>query len=389
MALNNQGLLTPTYAERRQALATRLQGLAGGNVPTAEGTIEGDLITLLALSGQELAELLVAVHNAAYPRSANGAALDRAQTWYVGTRTRAAPSEVTLPLTGDPGTLIAAGKTAIPDGSDVAWVLDADVTLDGGGEGSGLFKASVNGPIAAIAGTTWARGTPVPGWATVGPNTLDAELGRFDESDESYRRRGKNALATGDLEAAVWGVDGVTLVNLIENPTDNPDAFWGLTHWAELLIVGGDDQAIGEALHRVRGPGRRLVGNTFADVVAPNMLPSGQVRLYFSRAVEVEVYVRITIVKGEKYPTSTGPEAVEAREALFKAAIMEWAASVLVPGQDLYGDAVRAAAFNAVPGVKSMGVLVDTSVPITASEVAIADREVAVLDTSRISVGGA
>lgn len=386
MALTTEGLSIDTYTVRRAALATRLQALAGGNVATDEGTVEGDLLTLFGLSAQELAELLVAVHNAAYPRSAAGAALDRALAWYVGERTRAAASTVTLPLTGTAGATIPEGTLATPSGSDIAWALSADVTLDGGGAGSGTFAATQDGPIAAIAGTTWAKTTPVVGWSTVGPNVADATLGGLDESDESYRLRGKNAIATGDLEAAVWGVDGVTLVSLIENPTGTPDAYWGETHWAELLIVGGDDDDIGAALHAVRGPGRQLLGNTSVNVSAPNVLPSGTVALKYSRASTINIYVKITVAKGEKYPTSTGSEAEEARAALFKAAVVAWGEANLDPGQNVYADAIKAAAFTAVAGVKSLAVLVETSDPPAATEVVIALREQADIDTSRITV---
>lgn len=386
MSLTTEGLTIETYAERRAALAARLQELAGGNVATDEGTIEGDLVTLFALGGQELAELLVAVHNAAYPRSSAGAALDRAIAWYVGQRTRAAASTVTLPLTGTAGTLIEAGTQATPDGSDIAWALEEDVTLDGAGEGDGVFAATEDGPIAAVAGTEWSRTTPVVGWSTVGPNAADADLGRLDESDQSYRLRGRNALATGDLEAAAWSVDGVTLVSLIENPTGTPDAFWSETHWAELLIVGGDDDAIAAALHRVRQVGRQLLGNTSVNVAAANVLPSGQVTIKFSRATQVNIWITLTVTRGEKYPTSTGAEAAAARAALFEAAVVAWADANLDPGQDVYAGAIAAAAFGAVTGVKSLTVAVATSDPPSGSEVAIAVREQASVDTARITV---
>lgn len=386
MTLDTEGLTIKTYAERRAALVSTFAGLAGGNVATDEGTIEGDLITLFSLGGQELAELMVAVHNAAYPRSANGTALDRALAWLIGDRTEAAASTVTLPVTGTALAVLPVGIAARPVGTTVRWLSTEEITLDGAGAGEGEFEAEVTGATIALADTDWEIATPAVGWSTVGPNAADATEGYDDESDESYRLRGSKALESGDLEAAVWGVDGVTLVSLIENPTGTPDAFWGETHWAEILVVGGTDAAIAAALHAVRGPGRQLLGNTSVAVDAPNVLPSGTVAIKFSRAVEVNVWISIAVTKGEGYPTSTGAEAVAARAALFKAAALAWGEANLDPGQDVYADAVKAAVFTAVPGVKALTVLVGTSDPPGLAEVVIAVRQQADLDSGRIEV---
>jgi uncharacterized phage protein gp47/JayE len=386
MSLDNTGLAIPTYAERRAEYAERLQALAGGNTPTDEGTVEGDLLTLMAMGVQEIHELVAAVHTAAYPRTSTGASLDRSLYWFVGRRTEGAPSSVTLPMEGTALATIAAGVAVLPDdGSDIRWILTEDVDLDGAGEGEGVFEAEEDGPLLAVAATEWTIVTPVPNLTAVGPNATDATPGNLDESDESYRLRGQSAIAEGDLEAAAWSVDGVTLVTLLENPTSTPDAFWGEIFWAELLIVGGDDDAIAAALHEARGPGRQLLGNTSAVVSAPGWLPNDEVTIPWSRPSDVDIWVEIEVTKGEKYPTSTGTEAEEARAALFAAAVITFGAT-LQPGDNVYSGAINAAAFGAVVGVKSLTVLVGSADPPLASEVVIALRQQAVFDTSRITI---
>lgn len=375
MTLTTQGLTVPTYAEQRAAQVETFSGLAGGDVATDEGTIEGDMITLQALGITEQNELLAAILLAAYPRSASGASLDRAQSWLVGGRTRQTKSTVTLPVTGTALAVLPIGIAAKPTGTTVRWLSTAEITLDGIGDGSGEFQAEEFGAVTASAGTTWTIATPTVGWTTVGPNGADALVGNLDQSDESYRLQGASALKAGTLEAAVWAVNGVTLVSLIENQTNIADAYWGETFWAEILVVGGTDAAVAAALHTVRGPGRQLLGNTTVNVAAPGYLPSNTVPIKFSRAAVVEVWVTITVTKGEGYPTSTGAEAFSARSVLFKTAILAWAAATLSPGQDVYADAIKAACYTAVPGVKAMTVVVGSADPPVFQEVVIALRE--------------
>jgi hypothetical protein len=389
MSIDIYGFHATDYEDRRAALVTRFGALAGANVATDEGTIEGDLITLVALSAQELEEQLVLTNAAALLRTASGAFLDRVAEPVVGKRRRAVGSIVEdLPLIGVAATVIPAGSAILPLGSDVLWVSLEEVTLDGGGGGEVDFQASTVGALAAVDNTTWTISTAVAGWTSAGPSLADAILGQLEESDEDYRRRALEAQRSGQPARDVWRVDGVTLVSIIENQTDILDAYWNATHWIELLVVGGTDAAVGAAIHGARAPGVNMLGNT--DVVVPvDDYIGGEVTVSFSRPEEVEVYVSIAITKGEGYPQSVSAEAITARKTAIANALLSWAAVVLVPGADVYADAVKSAVFTTIPGVKAMTVLIGIVDPPLSTEVVIAVREAAVMAVGRIAVTGA
>jgi uncharacterized phage protein gp47/JayE len=389
MTVTANGFLATDYVDRRAAIATRFQELAGANVATDEGTVEGDLISLIALTAQRTEEQLVLTYAAPFLRFAAGALLDLVAEPIVGQRRRATSSVAeAVPLTGVAATVIPAGSAILPAGSTVQWVLLVEVILDGAGEGEGDFEAEEAGALAAVAATTWTIATPVAGWTTVGPSATDAEVGRLEESDEEYRRRAFEAQRTGTIARDVWRVEDVELVNVLENETDTPDVVWGMTHWIELLVVGGDDDEIAAAIHGARGPGIGMQGNTTVAIAVDNYV-GGSVQVKFSRPVEVDVYVAIVITKGEGYPSSTGAEAVAARVTALKNAVISWASTNLVPGADVYADAVKASIYTTIPGIKAMTLTVGlTPTPLDA-EVVIAVREVAVIDFSFIGVTGA
>ena len=77
MSVTTEGFLPTDYADRRAAIATRFVGLAGGNVATDEGTVEGDIITLLALTAQQTEDQLVLTYASSLLREAAGAPLKR------------------------------------------------------------------------------------------------------------------------------------------------------------------------------------------------------------------------------------------------------------------------------------------------------------------------
>jgi len=330
-------------------------------------------------------------HSSAAPGTggvAEGTALELLLTPRIGPKLAAVPSKVVLPLTGVAFTVIPAGQGVTIFGETITWTLDTEVELDGAGEGEGTFSYSLTGPKLVIATTTWAIANPVTGWATVGPNAEDGIPGRLDETDAEYRERYAEALLD-NIIAAVRKVGGVTSASLIEWPSATPDAFWGLTHWVEVLVVGGADAEIARAITRTRAKGVRSVGNTTV-VLADSDYAEGVVTEMFSRTVLVQCYVIVTISKGAEYPKDNSLEARTAREGVFRAAVRAHILA-LDPGQGTSGFKVAVAIHNAgVPGIYDVAVQVDiVDPPVNSGTLSMAVREQLTIALVDIEVNGA
>ena len=250
-----------------------------------------------------------------------GAALENLLVDKIGAKVLAAASSVVLPFFADagPNINIPAG-TAVRLGTELKlWTLDAPIVIPGGGSINGTCSYSEDGPKTAIAASPWGIVNAITGWASVGPNVLDATPGRLTETDAQYRDRYRASLGDSTL-SAIGELTGVTSVSLNEWPWGFADPVFGSTHWVEYLVVGGVNAEIAAAIHLTRAKGVNTMGNT-AVAVADADYVGGFYNESFSRIALVPVHVEVTIVKGQDYPTDVSTDAVTARDNAIKAAV--------------------------------------------------------------------
>ena len=354
-----------------------------------------DMLRTLAVIMKDAWDDQAAAYNAGFIAAApgtngvaEGSSLELLLTPKIGPKLAATQSFVPLTLGGTPGTVIPAGQAVVLTGESVTWTLDAEAIIGGGGTVDGVFSYTLTGPKKAIAGSSWTIATPVPGWATV-TNASDATPGRNDETDAEYRARYRQSL-TNDVIAEVRKVAGVTSASIIEHPWGYPDAYWGLTHWFEVLVVGGADADVAAAIQRARANGASTAGNTSVGVPAPNYV-SGFVTIKFSRPVSVLCWVSATITKGEDYSTDVSDEARIARENAIAAAVLAYF-DTLAPGQDTSSFKIASYINNnaGVAGIDDILVRVDIGAPPLNVGTLSADiREQFVIIESNIAVLGA
>jgi uncharacterized phage protein gp47/JayE len=253
------------------------------------------------------------------------------------------------------------------------------------GEGAAacdIEAESVNtGPIAGLAGTITVITTPVAGWSSV-TNFLDADLGRDEETDPDLRIRREDELGgnnTGPAEAireSVLAVDGVTGCTVYENMDNVTDADGVPAYHMEIVVLGGDDAEIAQAIHESKSGGSALHGTTTENVEDAQGLTKV---IKFTRPDEIEIYVIANVVKNPATYPSDGDDQIA---ALLLAAGNEYAA-----GRDVYSRALSAICFQ-VTGVLNVTTLYIGEAPAPASEAAISitSREIAVFDSARITV---
>lgn len=254
-------------------------------------------------------------------------------------------------------------------------------------------QAEATGELVAPAGTLTTIETPVAGLASV-TNPLDAAPGRPIETDAALRvRREAELRAEGNgavdaIRARVDKVDGVTSCTVFENPTDATDGDGLPPHSIEVLALGGDSQAILEAVWASKAGGIATYGST-SGTVEDGAGVAHTVK--FSRPTEEPVYITVAVTTDGDFPADGA--------AQIKAALVSYALGELLDaaGAPIYrgylpGDDVVTSKLY-VPIETVSGIVDVTSIhiglapsPGSSANIAITLRQLATFDTSRITV---
>lgn len=220
--------------------------------------------------------------------------------------------------------------TAIADGT-VTWSLlpaptgptsqSGDIT-DGTahwrymGDGTGAVdvdaQSTVNDAIEALSGDLTVIQTPVGGWSGV-INLEDVTLGAPVQTDPQLQVSRVDELA-GDgtatasaIRAHIEKIEGVTACRVFVNNTDSEVTTDGVTlapHSIEVLVQGGADQDVADALFAVVGSPAGLQG----DYTPQTSLDSEGVAhtILFSRPSPIDIYVRLALTVSDAAPTAGG-----------------------------------------------------------------------------------
>jgi hypothetical protein len=197
------------------------------------------------------------------------------------------------------------------------------------------------------------------------------------------RRRAETIRAGGSspldaVRRAIADVTDVTQVRAFENTTDVTDADGRPPHSLDVLVVGGTDQAVADALWSAKAAGIRTWGSTSRTVTDSG----GTARsVSFSRPSVVNVYVAATVERDPSvYPTAADLLAVVG-PAL--AAVGD----LLQIGEPVRVELLRSTIFR-LPGVIDVPSvrLGRTASPTGTANLSIGRRELADLDSSRVTV---
>lgn len=403
--LTDQGFVNKSLPVIRDDINAALRDAFGVSIDLTDRSVLGILVGIFAERIALLWELLQTITASQDPTQATGALLAALAALTGTLRPPAAPSLVTLALTGDDTTAIATGSLAstLSTGkvfmtlSDVvltavalwtastAYLLGAQVSsasavyqntqagtsagsggptgtlpsADGGClwafVGNGLALALVDaasvddGPVVGSAGDISVIATPIGGWKSV-TNLAGALLGRFEATDEELRVLREFELGNAGsspldaLRANLLLVSGVTTVTLFPNNTDITNADGVPPHAIECLVQGGVDQDIYDALLASVAAGIGTFSATGAGNrtgVSVDSQGTSQAES-FSRPVDRAIYVVISVVKDPSTYPLDGDQQVQN-------AIINYGAQQLT-GRDAVAGALSAQGFT-VSGV--------------------------------------
>ena len=162
-----------------------------------------------------------------------------------------------------------------------------------------LFEVSADvvGPFPQVAGSIDTLSSFVAGVDSV-TNPEDAAVGRYRETDIEFRERFRNsrfAAGAGTYEAileTLTSLDGVSEVKIIPNETNITDVSGIPAHEFLVVVRGGSATAIATVIFNKKPIGIRSFGNTSAVIYDSIDNPW---EIYFSRPVEVPVYIELSI----------------------------------------------------------------------------------------------
>lgn len=261
-----------------------------------------------------------------------------------------------------------------------------------GFKGYGRYEAIETGAIACPAGSLDTIETPRSGVTSI-TNPIDGVLGRDRETDKDLRTRRNKTLARGGkaTNAAILAkmlsgdIEGITQAYVYENNTDSVDAYGRPAHSIEVVVEGGDNEAIAKAIHSVRASGIVTFGNVNGSAGITFVDDQGfETTVKFSRPVPKYAWVKVDY---ELYDEEIFPDD---GEQLIAAAILELGNTMTI-GKDF----ILQRFINPAVVVEGIGnVLLTIAITSSAlgtpsysgSNIAIGPSEVLVFDSTRITV---
>jgi uncharacterized phage protein gp47/JayE len=355
----------------------------------------GIVRAIFAAEIKSLEDLALAVFNGFTPDGTSGVAQTQLAL-LTGTERRAATkTTVTATVNLDDGFLAAAGEMiAHVDGDPSRRFVNVEEVENDTGITDDFdieMEAETAGAVECLAATLTEIAEPLTGWNSI-TNALDGETGEENETDEELRLRRESELtAQGSTTADAIRADILTQL---------PD---NVTHC--LVLVNDSDEVDGNGLppHSIEAIARGLgITDDDADALAAVILDSkaAGIEAYGStvRSVdddqgnthsigltwvdEREVYVDIEVeINAATFPADGDDQIKAAIVALEDRADYQ-------PGLDVIVHRIRAAVF-AVDGVEDVPTVEIgfSAAPSGTANLTITVREIAVYDSSRITVG--
>lgn len=378
--LSAAGWLSPTADEIVALVEADWQAAFGADfavgLPPAS-----DIIQTMAQRELSLWQAGEALWNSYWPDTASGVSLDLIGSAEGITRNAASSTAVTLTLTGTPTTIVPDGSIAANPTTGVRWVIDGPATIGGGGTVSATAYAEDTGPIPATAGTITQIVTSVAGWSSVTNPADHTTLGTDEETDAAYRIRimaavgGPRARTVDDVYQSVSEVAGVTAVRAFENTTDTTDDAGRPAHSFEVVVLGGTDSAVAQAVWDAKPAGVRSYGNDSASITDA---AGNSQTVEFSRPTEVDVYVTVVVTTG-----GVGVWPVDGTDQV-ETAMLAYGDGLSIGDDVIAYDMGKAID---VPGVRRLAIYIGTSPsPASTDDLTIGATEIAAFDSTRVTV---
>ena len=238
--------------------------------------------------------------------------------------------------------------------TDTLWRTPPGLVIAANGQASTTLSAVVTGPLQALETGTeqWLIVDVTTDWDAV-ESTAEAIPGTDAESDDEARVRLQRSTAglcgstRPGILRALWGVPGVTSVQVWNNRTLLPNAVGVPAKSIESVVEGGSDDDVGLAILRSYNGTAGYAGTTTHTVTDTITLDDGSTvdvteTVAWSRIERVDLLVEVTITILDADLLSA-----DSRELVWSA-VADWA-NGLDAGIDVYPEAIEAQVWDALP----------------------------------------
>lgn len=318
------GISAPAYSDILAYLIAQYQGIYGTDIYLGADSQDYQFLAIQASAINDTNAAIIADYNSRSPATAQGAGL--ASVVKINGLAKEVPSNSTVDqiIVGQAFTPIINGVTQDENGNK--WSLPANVTIPIGGTITVTATCQTAGAIQASIGAVNQIATPTYGWQSV-TNATAAIAGEPVETDSQLRQRQSTSTELPSRTVfegtvgAVWAISGVTRVTPYENDTSTVDSNGIPGNKIYLVVEGGDQTAIANAIAAKKTPGTGTYGTTSVVVTDAYGIPHN---IAFYRPTYDAITVAISLKALAGYTTAIG--------AAIQAAVASYINSVPIGG---------------------------------------------------------
>lgn len=307
--IDGNGIQTQTYADILAQLVTDFKNIYGADINVASNTPDGGMLNTLALSKQDILDLLVQIYDSFDPDQAVGVALDGISQLCGITRNGGSYTQIQVIVTATAAVTLNGMDTSEPftvsdANGNIFYLITSTAILIG--DNVCNFQAAEIGFIQVLVNTLTTIVTPTYGAASV--NNVDAPyaVGADQETDAQFRVRRQNSVAKPSqgwlqgLLGGLYSVEGLTQAAVYENTSGSTDGDLIPAHSIWVIVDGGAAASVAEQIYLHRSAG---CGMTGGESVAVGQTDGSTFTVYFDYAVQQDLYVKfaVEVVGGGSY----------------------------------------------------------------------------------------
>lgn len=290
----------------------------GPSINIDPDTQDGQMLGIFSEGISNEDQLAEAVYNSFNPSLATGSGLSRLVQLNGISRIAGAYSSGLVQFAGIANTVIPANTLVSNPVTQEQFYTATDATIGDNGTVLVACIATVMGAISAPVGSITKLVTPQFG-ITSATNLTAFTIGRLEETDSQLRVRRSKSVAIASqslvdsLLAGLLQIENVIHAEVFENYTELTDANGLPPHSVCCIVYGGSDTDVSQVIWNLKSMGVTLFGTSQGVAIDSK---GRSHTIIFSRPTSVPIYVSMTIVKKDGYP-STAPDDI-------KAAIVAW-----------------------------------------------------------------